>query len=65
MAQKGNTTSIEPSMIARASQAVRYVISGVMPNDWFGPQQPLQPFAPPDVKVRAFDYQTGYNLRTT
>ena len=65
MAQKGNTTSIEPSMIARASQAVRYVISGVMPNDWFGPQQPLQPFAPPDVKGRAFDYPTGYNLRTT
>jgi hypothetical protein len=46
--------------------ATRFVVSGVGPNNWFGPWQPLQPFADQGedagVKGRRFDYQTGYNL---
>ncbi len=32
------------------------------PQSWFGPQQPLQPQAPPEVKGRQFDYPFGANL---
>ena len=38
------------------------MISGVSPDAWFGPQQPLAPFAPPEVKGRQFDYPFGANL---
>lgn len=30
--------------------------------DWFGPLNPMQPTAPPDVKGRILDYPSGYNL---
>lgn len=30
--------------------------------DWFGPLNPMNPTAPPDVKGRIFDYMSGYNL---
>lgn len=30
--------------------------------DWFGPLNPMQPVAPPDVKGRILDYPSGYNL---
>lgn len=30
--------------------------------DWFGPQNPQRPTAPPEVAGRRFDYQSGYNL---
>ena len=51
-----------PGVIARAIDAARYVISGVTPSTWFGPSQPIQPVAPPDVKGRQWDYPTGVNL---
>lgn len=53
---------LSPSLIARLSQAAQYVISGVTPETWFGPMQPLEPMAPADVAGRRFDYPTGYNL---
>lgn len=59
----GKKTPIEPSMIARAVAGVRYVLSGVTPDLWFGPGQPILPVAPEEVKGRAFDYPVGYNLR--
>lgn len=31
-------------------------------SDWFGPLNPLNPIAPPDVKGRILDYPSGYNL---
>ena len=31
-------------------------------EDWFGPLNPMNPTAPPDVKGRILDYQSGYNL---
>ena len=51
-----------PGFMARVAQAARYVISGVSSQTWFSPMQPLQPFAPAEVKGRQFDYQTGLNL---
>src|SRR5205085_799029 len=50
-------------LIARAGEAVRYVISGVAPATWFGPLEPMKPVAPESVRGRAFDYPVGYNLR--
>jgi len=40
---------------------VSYAGSGA---DWFGPQQPMKPIAPPEVAGRALDYVPGYNLTT-
>jgi Phage portal protein len=62
MPEGGKVTPISPSFIQRVSQGVRYMISGVGPEAWFGPMQPLQPMAPPDVVGRRFDYPVGYNL---
>jgi hypothetical protein len=56
-------TAIPPSLVTRAAQAVRYVISGVAPATWFGPMQPLKPMAPEGTGGRAFDYPVGYNLQ--
>ncbi|HEX4157000.1 MAG TPA: phage portal protein [Rhizomicrobium sp.] len=55
--------SIPQGLIARAGQAVRYVITGVAPATWFGPMQPLKPMAPEGTGGRAFDYPVGYNLQ--
>ena len=50
------------SVFARLADATRYVISGVSPDTWFGPLQPLAPMAPPEVKGRQWDYPFGANL---
>jgi hypothetical protein len=41
------------------------VLTGNAPADWFGPQQPLSPQAPPEVAGRQFDYPFGFNLAFT
>jgi Phage portal protein len=53
---------LTPTIFARLAQATRYAITGVKPDSWFGPQQPLAPQAPPEVKGRRFDYPFGANL---
>jgi len=53
---------LPPSVFARLGEATRYVITGVSPETWFGPLQPLAPMAPPEVKGRQFDYPFGANL---
>ena len=53
---------LSAGVFARLAQATRYAITGVTPDSWFGPQQPLAPQAPPDVKGRRFDYSFGANL---
>ena len=50
------------SVFARLADAARYVITGVSPDTWFGPLQPLAPMAPPEVKGRQWDYPFGANL---
>src|SRR5271154_1310228 len=54
--------ALPPSVFARLADATRYVITGVSPDTWFGPLQPLAPMAPPEVKGRQFDYPFGANL---
>jgi hypothetical protein len=53
---QGIQTPLPPSANARLATAARYAITGVAPTTWFGPQQPLAPMAPPEVKGRQFDY---------
>ena len=62
MPDEGRQTPLPPSLVARLALAARYAISGVAPDTWFGPQQPLAPQAPPEVKGRQFDYPFGVNL---
>ena len=52
-------------MFARLAAATRFVISGAGPESWFGPQQPLAPQAPPEVKGRQWDYPFGVNINYT
>jgi hypothetical protein len=61
----GRASPIEPGIIARAIQGIKYTITGVSPATWFGPQQPLSPVAPPETKGRTWDYPVGYNLFIT
>lgn len=51
-------------LVSRVTQAARYVITGVRPDTWFSPMQPLAPMAPDQegVKGRRWDYSTGINL---
>lgn len=62
MPEGGKVTPISPGVIARVTQAARYVISGVTPSSWMSPMQPLTPMAPADVKGRAWDFPVGLNL---
>ena len=62
MPSEGLQTPLPPSLFARLALAARYAITGVWPESWFGPQQPLQPQAPPEVKGRQWDYPFGVNL---
>ena len=53
---------LTPGVFARLADAARYAVTGVGPDSWFGPQQPLAPQAPPEVKGRQYDYPFGANL---
>lgn len=56
----GVVTQIETaSVLQRVRNAFQYVRTGN--RDWFGPNDPMPPVAPPDVAGRQLDYQTGYN----
>jgi|SRR5579864_9404421 len=56
---------IEPGLVARLARGVRYIVGGESAADWFGPDEPLPPSAPPSVAGRSFDFPVGFNLRTT
>ncbi len=62
---QGKRTPIESSMIARAVAGVRYALTGVSPEGWYSPGQPLLPQAQDEAKGRAFDFPTGVNTRMT
>jgi hypothetical protein len=55
--------NIQPSLVDRVAAGMRFAITGVGPDNWFGPMQPLQPQAQDKVEGRQFDYPVGYNLR--
>lgn len=54
---------IEPGIVARVTQGVRYALTGKAPDQWFGPSQPQLPVAQTEAVGRQFDYQTGFNLQ--
>ena len=55
-------TQISQSLIDRVVTGVKYIVSGVNPTNWFGPNQPLPPVAQDDARGRAFDFRAGQNL---
>ena len=58
-------SNIDTSIIARVTQGLKYIISGVGPDAWFGPNQPLAPTAQDKTEGRGWDYPVGLNLRQT
>lgn len=59
--QSGKT--LDAGFVQRVAAGIRYAISGVTPESWFGPQQPIAPQAQEQTEGRQFDYPVGYNLR--
>ena len=55
-------SEIGQGLIARATAALRYTITGTMPDGWFPPGTPLPTQAPEDVKGRQFDYPVFSNI---
>jgi Phage portal protein len=56
-------SDVPQSMVSRIVAGLRYAVSGVGPENWFGPWQPLPPQAQERTEGRAFDFPVGYNLR--
>lgn len=61
---------LSQSFIARASQGVKYIVAGVVPQAWFGPAQPLKPVAQADTqdggaRGRMWDFGNAININTT
>lgn len=50
------------SILKRLGDAVSYVVAGVTPNSWMGPNQPIAPVAQENAKGRQFDYPIATNL---
>jgi hypothetical protein len=61
MTDKGIKTEIAPGIIARVAAGLRYAFTGKGP-EWFGPNEPLEPMAPPEAAGRAFDYPMAINM---
>lgn len=59
---EGKVTPLQPNMMQRVVQGVRYTIAGIVPETWFSPMQPLEPVAPDSVAGRLWNYTPGYNL---
>ncbi|MFH0295661.1 phage portal protein [Bradyrhizobium sp. 31Argb] len=61
-AEKSMTT--ERGIARDLSQYTQAAQSRGEGSDWFGPQTPMRPVAPPEVAGRALDFIPGYNLNT-
>lgn len=61
MPKGGIITPIEPGIISRITQGVRWALSGKDPTTFFGPGQPLAPQAQEDAKGRQFDFPVAFN----
>lgn len=57
-------TDIDSGLISRVVTGLKYIVSGVGPANFFGPQQPMAPIAQDAAEGRAFDYPVGVNLRS-
>jgi SPP1 gp7 family putative phage head morphogenesis protein len=51
----------KPGALARMAQAARYLITGIAPDTWMSPNQPLQP-QQQGILGRQLDFPVGYNL---
>ena len=60
MAVRTGGTPVDSSIWQRAAAAVSTAARAV--GDWFGPGQPTQPVAPPEVKGRALDFPFAFNV---
>ena len=61
MADNIDRKPIEAGIIQRVRDGVRYAITGVKPETWMSPNQPIPPIAQ-EVKGRQYDFQVGQNL---
>lgn len=52
---------IEAGIISRVTQGVKYMITGVKPDTWMSPNQPISPIAQ-EVQGRQYDYPIAQNL---
>lgn len=57
-------TAVRRGFIQRTSDALRYMVTGVGPDTWFGPGQPLQPQAQ-QAEGRQWDYPFFQNVTYT
>jgi len=64
LAQKQSATVVplDQSFISRVKRGVKYMISGVGPETWFGPAEPITPVSQ-ESAGRGFEYPAGYNLQ--
>jgi hypothetical protein len=53
-------TPIEPGVVARVANGIRWLMNG---NDFFGPGQPIGAAAQQQVEGRGWDYPIGYNIQ--
>lgn len=56
-------SDVSQSLIARVVAGIKYAVSGVGPDNFFGPAQPIAPQAQERTEGRQMDYPVGYNLR--
>lgn len=62
--QDGAKTPLQPSMIQRAIQGVKYMLTGNV-DEWMGPGQPVAPQAQnlEGVAGRQFDFRVSHNIQ--
>lgn len=56
-------TPLEPGIIDRVVQGAKFVLTGVKPDNWMSPGQPVAPQAQADAAGRQFDFPVGINTR--
>lgn len=58
-------TQLDQSFIQRVAAGIKFAVSGVAPNEWMTPGQPLKPVAQEKAEGRQLDYPVGFNQRFT
>lgn len=56
-------TPIDQGIISRVVQGAKYMLTGVKPDNWMSPGQPVAPQAQEEAKGRQFDFPVGVNTR--
>jgi len=54
-------TELSPGFVRRAVEGLRYTVSGIKPDTWMSPGQPIAP-EEQQVQGRAWDFMPGQNL---